>query len=108
MVAGRAWPHQQGRCQLGTHRTHTPIGAVDNQPLATDDLGEISGEVKLSDSYQPYLGIGWGRVAGGKGGFSFTADIGVAMLDPEVELDATVNPGGTNGLNQADMTLDVC
>ena len=76
---------------------------VDGQPLATDDLGEISGEVKLSDSYQPYLGIGWGRIAGGKGGFSFTADIGVAMLDPEVEFDATVNTGGSNGLSQADL-----
>lgn len=76
---------------------------VDGQPLATDDLGEISGEVKLSDSYQPYLGIGWCRVAGGKSGFSFTADIGVAMLDPEVELDADVNRGGTNGLRQGQL-----
>ncbi|MCP4286271.1 MAG: hypothetical protein GY792_17800 [Gammaproteobacteria bacterium] len=76
---------------------------VDGQPLATDDLGEISGEVKLSDSYQPYLGVGWGRGAGGKGGFSFTADIGVAMLDPEVDLDATVNAGGSNGLSQAQL-----
>lgn len=76
---------------------------VDGQQLATDDLGEISGEVKLSDSYQPYLGIGWGRIAGGKGGLSFTADIGVAMLDPEVEFDATVNTGGTNGLSQDDL-----
>lgn len=76
---------------------------VDGQPLATDDLGTISGEIKLSDSYQPYLGIGWGRGAGGKGGLSFTADIGVAMLDPDVDLDATVNGGGTNGLSQADL-----
>ncbi len=75
---------------------------VDGQPLATDDLGEISGEVKLSDSYQPYLGVGWGRGAGGKGGFSFTADIGVAMLDPEVDLDADVR-AGTNGLSQAEL-----
>lgn len=76
---------------------------VDGQPLATDDLGEISGEVKLSDSYKPYLGVGWGRGAGGKGGFSFTADIGLAMLDPEVDLDATVNAGGSNGLSQAEL-----
>jgi len=75
---------------------------VDGQPLATTDLGDISGEVKLSDSYQPYLGIGWGRAAGGKGGFSFTADIGVAMLDPKVEFNATVNPGG-NFADQAEL-----
>lgn len=76
---------------------------VDGQPLATNDLGEISGEVKLSDSYQPYLGIGWGRAAGGKAGFSFTADIGVALLDPEVELDADVNTGGDNTLSQSEL-----
>ena len=76
---------------------------VDGQSLATDDLGEISGEVKLSDSYQPYLGIGWGRAAGGDGGFSFTFDIGLAMLDPDVELEATVNPGGSNTLSQAEL-----
>lgn len=76
---------------------------VDGELLSTDDLGEISGEVKLSDSYQPYLGIGWGRGAGGKGGFSFVADIGLAMLDPEVDLDADVNAGGTNGLDQDEL-----
>lgn len=76
---------------------------IDGEPLATGDLGDIGGEVKLSDTYQPYVGIGWGRVAGGKPGFSFSADIGVAMLDPEVELEAQVNPGGPNGLNQAEL-----
>jgi carbon monoxide dehydrogenase subunit G len=76
---------------------------IDGQPLATDDLGEISGEVELSDNYQPYIGIGWGRGAGGKGGFSFSADLGVAMLDPNVTLEADVNAGGTNGLSQAEL-----
>lgn len=75
---------------------------VDGQPLATDDLGEINGEVSLSDSYQPYIGIGWGRGAGGKGGFSFSADLGVALLDPSVDLDADVR-AGTNGLSQAEL-----
>ena len=75
---------------------------IDGQPLATDDLGEISGEVKLSDSYKPYLGIGWGRGAGGNGGFSFSADLGVALLDPSVDLDADVR-AGTNGLSQAEL-----
>ena len=51
----------------------------------------------------PYVGIGWGRGAGGEGGFSLTVDLGVAMLDPEIELEADVNPGGTNGLSQAEL-----
>ena len=66
---------------------------------------EIGGEISLSDSYQPYVGIGWGRGAGGKGGFSFSADLGVAMLDPSVDLQADVNPGGDNNLTQADLDL---
>jgi len=77
---------------------------IDGDPLATDDLGEIGGEVSLGDSYQPYIGIGWGRGAGGDGGFSFSADLGVAMLDTDVDFEAVVDPLGTNGYDQA--TLD--
>ena len=76
---------------------------IDGDPLATDDLGDISGEVALADSYQPYLGIGWGRGAGGDGGFSLSVDLGVAMLDTDVDFDATVNSGGTNGYDQAEL-----
>ena len=76
---------------------------VNDQPLSTGDLGEISGEIKLSDTYQPYLGVGWGRAAGGKGGLSFTFDVGLAMLDPDVELNATVIQGGPNNLTQAEL-----
>ncbi len=69
----------------------------------SDIAGELGGEIKLADSYQPYIGIGWGRGAGGDGGFSFMMDLGVVMLDPSVDFDATVNAGGTNGLSQAEL-----
>lgn len=75
---------------------------IDGQALATDDLGPIGGEVSLGESYQPYLGIGWGRKAGGGGGLSITVDVGVALLDPSVDLEATVL-AGTNGLTQAEL-----
>ena len=80
---------------------------VDGNPLATDDLANsaIGGDLDLGDSYQPYIGIGWGRGAGGDGGFSLSVDLGVAMLDPDVDFDATVNPGGTNGYTQAQLDL---
>ena len=48
----------------------------------------------MSESYEPYIGIGWGRKAGNDGGFSLTMDLGVAMLDPQAQLQATVNAGG--------------
>ena len=78
---------------------------IDGNPLATDDLvgSAIGGDLDLADSYQPYIGIGWGRGAGGDGGFSLSVDLGVAMLDPDVDFDATVNPGGTNVYTQAQL-----
>ena len=38
---------------------------IDGQVLDPSDLvgGEIGGKVELADSYQPYVGIGWGRGA---------------------------------------------
>lgn len=77
---------------------------VDGQPLSPDDIsGSIGGTVALADSYQPYIGFGFGRKAGYEPGFSVTLDVGVALLDPSVGLEATVNAGGTNGLNQAEL-----
>ncbi|MFT5219481.1 MAG: hypothetical protein ACI822_002940 [Gammaproteobacteria bacterium] len=74
---------------------------VDGETLSPDDInGAIGGSISLGDSFQPYLGVGWGRKAGYDPGFSITADIGIALLDPKVELSAVVNTAGTNNLNQ--------
>jgi hypothetical protein len=77
----------------------SPATFDDAGTISPGDLvgGEISGELKLADSYQPYVGIGWGRKAGKNGGFSLTADLGIVLLDPSVELEATA----TNPANQA-------
>ena len=77
---------------------------IDGQALDPSDFNsDIGGEISLADSYQPYLGVGWGRKAGDGGGVSITVDIGVALLDPSAEFEATVNGGGANGLNQAEL-----
>jgi prepilin-type processing-associated H-X9-DG protein len=77
---------------------------IDGQNLDPSDFnGAIGTDVSLGESYQPYIGIGWGRGAGGDGGFSFALDVGVALLDTSVDFDASVNTGGTNGLNQAEL-----
>ena len=76
---------------------------IDGQTLDPADInGDIGGEVSLADSYQPYLGIGWGRGAGGEGGFSLSVDLGVALLDPDVDLEAEVIACG-NFADQADL-----
>jgi len=69
--------------------------------VSPGDISPITGEVALSDSYQPYLGIGWGRGAGGDGGLSLSVDIGVALLDASVDFNATTNNPGA--LPQADL-----
>lgn len=77
---------------------------IDGQDLDPSDFSsEIGGDVELADSFQPYLGFGWGRKAGDGGGISVTIDIGVALLDPKVSLEATVNGGGANALSQSEL-----
>jgi len=48
----------------------------------------------LSESYEPYIGIEWGRKADDEPGFSLSVELGVALLDPQAELQATVALGG--------------
>lgn len=81
---------------------------VDGGALSPDDInGAIGGDISLGDSFQPYLGVGWGRKAGYDPGFSITADIGIALLDPKVNLSAVVNAAGTNNLSQAELDEDM-
>jgi hypothetical protein len=71
---------------------------VDGEPLSPDDIdGNVTGNVSLGESFQPYLGIGWGRRAGDEGGLAFTAELGVALLDPAVSLNA--QQSGSSTLN---------
>lgn len=77
---------------------------LDGQALDPSDInGNIGGSISLGESFQPYLGLGWGRKAGDGGGFAFTAEIGVALLDPEANLTAEVNISGTNTLSQSEL-----
>ncbi len=76
----------------------TLLGPVtlDTGDLAPGDInGDIGGNISLGESFQPYLGVGWGRKAGDGGGFAFTADIGVALLDPSADLSAELDSGSS-------------
>ena len=67
---------------------------VDGLALDPSDInGDISGNIGLGDSYQPYLGIGWGRKADDNPGLSLSIEIGVALLDPNSDLSATISGG---------------
>lgn len=71
---------------------------IDGSDLAN---GTVSGDISLGDSYQPYFGIGYGRRAGDGGGLTFTAELGVALLDPSASLEASLS--GTAGITQQEL-----
>lgn len=87
-----------GTLQSGV--TYTVGGQAFN---STDIIGNIGGDVSLGDSYQPYLGIGWGRKADDDPGFSLSVELGVALLDPQAQLVATVASGSTAFPLQSDL-----
>jgi hypothetical protein len=76
---------------------------INGKAVNVNDIdGElITANVTLSDSYKPYLGLGWGRKAAADSGFSFSAELGVAYLDPSVDLNATVSLGA--GISQSEL-----
>jgi hypothetical protein len=79
---------------------------VGGQQFNSNDInGNIGGSVHLGDSYQPYLGIGWGRKADDEPGFSLSVELGVALLDPEAQLQATVASGSLLSQNDIDAML---
>ena len=77
---------------------------INGQTVTVNDIsGPITGNITVSDSYKPYIGIGWGRKAAADSGFSFSAELGVVYVDPEVRLNATVNPAAVSGITQAEL-----
>ncbi|QEL12376.1 hypothetical protein FY550_15345 [Kushneria phosphatilytica] len=61
---------------------------------STDDLARLDGRAKLSDSVEPYLGLGWRNSM--KSGLGFYAEAGAFWIDPDVSItprgSATSNP----------------
>jgi hypothetical protein len=73
----------------GTPTRDTRIGGVTFTP---QQIGTITGDVKLSDA-QPFLGLGWDNTFTGDSAWGFRAMAGVSFSDsPKVNLSAS---GGT-------------
>lgn len=91
---------------LVANRNKIDVDAKANQPVtingttySASQVGSLNGTVDFK-STAPYLGIGWGNVAGKNGNFHFIADIGVVFQgSPDVEL---------NGTCGASLTLSQC
>lgn len=64
----------------------------------------MSGKISFGDSFEPYIGLGWGRKASPHSGFSFSAEIGVVLTDPKVTLTA---PEAVNPAVQTQLDADV-
>ena len=81
---------------------------LNGQTLSGDDIqGAIGGNISLGNSFQPYLGVGWGRKAGYDPGFSLTVDLGVALLDPGVNLNAQISGSATSTKTQEQLDNDL-
>jgi hypothetical protein len=72
------------------HLTAGVIGnnnKIDVTGTPTTGGGTLSGKLKLGNSAAPYLGVGWGNVAGA--GVNFYADLGVMYMgSPKASLSA--------------------
>lgn len=79
----------------GTDITFGGITYNINQDLADNTM---TGEVSFGSSYEPYIGIGWGRKASPSDpGLSLSVEFGVMLLSPSVDLNApTLNPTSPN------------
>lgn len=68
----------------------------------------ITGTVSAGESFEPYLGIGWGRKADDDPGLSLSVEIGVVLMDPSVDLRGpTVSAANPNNISQAQLNADV-
>lgn len=68
----------------------------------------ISGTVSAGESFEPYLGIGWGRKADDDPGLSVSVELGVVLMDPSVNLNGpTVSATNPNNISQAALDADV-
>lgn len=75
-----------------------------------DDFEDASirGTVSAGESFEPYLGIGWGRKADDDPGLSLSVEIGVVLMSPSVDLQGpTVSSDNPNNISQADLDADV-
>ena len=84
-----------GRADL----TGTPSGGtftINGISYQASDIGSLSGSVKAGKSAAPYLGFGYGNVAGA--GVNFYFDVGVIFQgSPKVSLTANCGPALTPG-----------
>jgi hypothetical protein len=64
----------------------------------------LSGSISAGESFEPYLGVGWGRKAGDDPGLALSVELGVMLMSPEVDLRA---PTATNPANQPTLDANV-
>ena len=64
----------------------------------------LSAKIDAGDSFEPYLGIGWGRKADDDPGLALSIELGVMLFSPSVELIA---PTATDSAEQDELNANV-
>jgi outer membrane protein assembly factor BamA len=64
--------------------------AIGNGTYSASQIGSVRGEFKIGKSLSPYVGLGYGRIVGGKHRVTFLFDLGAYYVgDLDVSLSAT-------------------
>lgn len=82
---------------------------INDVAYQADEVGSLNGKIDFA-SLAPYVGIGWGHVAGKDGHFHFATDIGVLLQgSPNTTLNVTCGPltdSGSCTQLQSDVTVE--
>lgn len=82
----------------------------DGQSYSISDFTDstMTGRISAGESYEPYVGIGWGRKAGVEPGLSLSVELGVVLMDPSIDLTApTLDPSVFTAADQAQLEAEV-
>ncbi len=70
----------------------------------------VGGNLSFGDSFEPYLGFGWGRKADDDPGLALSFEVGVVVMDPKVDFTQypQLTPAAiSGGLTQAELEANI-
>ncbi|MBL7005075.1 MAG: hypothetical protein ISR69_13740 [Gammaproteobacteria bacterium] len=71
------------------------------------DIGNVGGSISAGESFEPYLGIGWGRKASVEKGLSISAEFGVVMMNPKASLTAELTNSSATQTQKDDLSNNI-
>lgn len=89
MVMGDWYPFNGGFKLTGGLALNNNKITISGRGNVNDKPATVNGEVKMSDSISPYLGLGYSTRPKNTKGLGFNLDMGIMIQDPKASLSAT-------------------